>query len=157
MKLSEFKEIVIAIRGKEEWECFKEKEGYIVYTATEEYKKKFIQINGCNIQYIDNPTEEMKYIAVSRNSSSIRHIDNPSEELQLLAVEKIPYDIQYIDNPSEKVQLKAVEQDPVVINIIKNPTERVIKTAIMYSNFHNYEYILKHIKNDLKEGKENEV
>ena len=48
MKLSEFKETVIAIRGKEEWE----KEEFKIYMAPEEEQLKMVKNSGYNIDYV---------------------------------------------------------------------------------------------------------
>lgn len=95
----------------------------------------------------------MQIKTVQKSGYAIKHINNPSKKAQLLAVKNSPYFIQYIKNPTEEIQLLAVSEVPALISNIKNPTERVIEQAILSSNFsYDYENILIHIENDLKEG-----
>ena len=152
MKLSEFKKKIIKLKGKKEWECFKETNGYKVYTAAKEEQKRFVQENENFIGYINNPIEQMQIKAIQKSGYAIKHINNPSKKAQLLAVKSSPYFIQYIRNPSEEIQLLAVSEVPTLISNINNPSERAIEQAILSSKFsYDYENILIHIENDLKE------
>lgn len=134
MKLSEFKEKVIEIHGREVWEQIEKSYEYEVYKDTEEEQLKEVQENGLAIQFINNP----------------------SLKVQFYAIRKDPYAIQYIDNPIEELQLEAIKKNPFVIGYMKNPTEDVLKEAIKqmeYDKAPTWKYIdfFKHLENDLKE------
>lgn len=152
MKISEFKDYIINKYGKKEWKKYENTYGYLIYSATEEEQRKKLQINGKDIQYINNPSEELQFIAVREEGYALEYIDNPSEMIQIEAIKENPYAIQYISNPSEKLQLLAVKRNPLSIIDIKNPTEKVIEEVVKSIDY-MYEsmYLLKHLENDLKE------
>lgn len=158
MKLSEFKKKIIKLKGQKDWEYFKETNGYKMYMADKEEQKRLLDKNENYIGYINNPSEEMQIKAIQKNGYAIKYINNPSKKVQLLAVKNSPYFIQYIKNPSEEIQLLAVSEVPALISNIKNPSERTIEQAILSSKFsYDYENILIHIENDLKEEVEDEI
>lgn len=182
MTLSEFKEKVIEIHGKETWDYIIGTEVYKLYTAPEEEQLKAVQQDEYNIIYINNPSEEMKLEAVKENGLAIQCINNPSKEVQLKAVKSNGYAIQYInnpteemkleavkqkgyaieyiDNPSEEIQLIAVKQDSTNIVDINNPTDKVIQELIEkidIDNTCNFKYILRFLENDLKEEREEQT
>lgn len=182
MKLSEFKEKVIKLKGQEVWDYIVGTEAYKIYTAPEEEQLKAVQQDEYNIIYIDNPSEEMKlealknsgniiqYInnpteemqlkAVKSNGYAIQYINNPTEEMKLVAVKQKGYAIEYIDNPSEEIQLIAVKQDSTNIVDINNPTDKVIQELIEkidIDNTCNFKYILRFLENDLKEEREEQT
>lgn len=107
MKLSELKETVIAIRGKEEWEYFKETYGYKVYIATEEEQLVLIKQNPFAIKFINNPSEKLQLKSVKHEDIDIlcsNHcINNPTDEvLKYLiknnySLEMLRYLLRYIE------------------------------------------------------------
>lgn len=130
MKLSEFKNKVIELKGNKMWEQIENSIGYKIYTAPEEEQLDELEEDGTVIQYIKNPTEEMKVLAVK-------------ETIQAM---------NYIDDPSEEVQLEAIKKDPRILKNIKKPTEKVIRKAIKGINeYYDFTYILKHLENNLNE------
>lgn len=135
MKLSEFKEKVIELKGQERWDYIVNSDAYKIYTAPEEEQLKAVENKPYNMEYIKDP----------------------SEEVQLEAVKQWGYTIQYIKNPSEKVQLQAVRQDGGAIQYIKNPTEEILLKAIERCSGLNLEYILRFIENDLKAKREEQT
>lgn len=135
MKLSEFKEKVIELKGQERWDYIVNSDAYKIYTAPEEEQLKAVENKPYNMEYIKDP----------------------SEEVQLEAVKQWGYTIQYINNPSEKVQLQAVRQDGGAIQYIKNPTEEILLKAIERCSGLNLEYILRFIENDLKAKREEQT
>ena len=44
-----------------------------------------VRLNGCAIQFIENPSMEVQLAAVRQNWRAIEYIKNPSEEIQLIA------------------------------------------------------------------------
>ena len=129
MKLSELKETVIAIRGKEKWEEIENSKIFEIYMAPEEEQLKVVQRDGYCIKFITNPSEKVQLEAIRENADAIQYIKNPSEKVQLEAVKKYGYVIQYIKEPSEKL----------IDYIIHNKNLEIIK------------YTLRHIENDLLE------
>ena len=160
MKLSEYKEKIIAKYGRKMWEQIEKSYVYKLYTATEEEQLKEVQENGLAIQYIDNPSEEMKLYAIKKNGVAIKYIKNPTEEMKLEAIKQNKNVIECIDNPSEEIQLIAVKGDPLAILEINNPTDKVIQEAIKEFDIDdtcNLKYMLRFIENDLKEDKKEET
>lgn len=173
MKLSELKEKVIAIRGKEKWEEIENSKIFKIYMAPEEEQLKIVQRDGCCIKFIKNPSEKVQLEAIRENVDAIKYITNPSEKIQLEAVRQTGYDIryikepseelqleairenadaiQYIKNPIEKVQLEAVKKYGYVIGYIDNPSEELIDYIIHNKNLEIIKYTLRHIENDLFE------
>lgn len=151
MKLSELKEIVIAIRGKEKWEEIENSKIFKIYMAPEEEQLKVVQRDGCCIKFIKNPSEKVQLEAVKGNGYDIRYIKEPSEEVQLEAIRENPDAIQYIKNPNEELQLEAVKKYGYVIQYIKNPSEELIDYIIHNKNLEIIKYTLRHIENDLFE------
>ena len=138
MKLSEFKEKVIEIHGREVWEEVEKSYVYKTYTAPEEEQLKEVQGSGYAIQYINNPTEKMKLEAIKQNEDVIECIDNPSEEMQLIAVKNNGNNIIEIHNPTDKVIQEAIKK-------------------IDINNIYNLKYMLRHIENDLKQEREEQT
>lgn len=138
MKLSEFKEKVIEIHGREVWEEVEKSYVYKTYTAPEEEQLKKVQGSGYAIQYIDNPSEEVQLEAVKQNDSAIQCINNPSEEMQLIAVKNNGNNITEIHNPTDKVIQEAIKK-------------------IDINNIYNLKYMLRHIENDLKQEREEQT
>lgn len=160
MKLSEFKEKIIAKYSREIWEKIEESYAYKTYTAPKEEQLKAVQKRGYAIQYINNPSEEVKLEAVKQDGYVIQYIDNPSEEVQLEAVKQNDSAIQCINNPSEEMQLIAVKNNGNNITEINNPTDKVIQEAIRkidINNTYNLKYMLRHIENDLKQESEEQT
>lgn len=81
MKLSELKETVIAIRGKEEWEKIKNSEDYKIYIAPEEEQLKAVKNNCYNIECVYNQTERIQAMAISRDAISMDYMKNPSDSV----------------------------------------------------------------------------
>ena len=79
MKLSELKETVIAIRGKEEWEEIENSEEFKIYMAPEEEQLKIVKKSGYNIDYVYNQTEKIQATAMSQNAINIDYMKNPSD------------------------------------------------------------------------------
>ena len=174
MKLSELKDYVIREYGKEEWEKVERSYNYKLYnSSTEERIKKLRNIglfikfinnptkreqkvaimdNWRNFQYIDNLSDEIKLYAIKKNGVAIQYIKNPTEEMKKEAIKCNFEAIQYIENPSEELQLLAVKCSYFSLQYIHNPSDEVLKEALKDKN--SIEYMLKHVKNDLK-GKDN--
>ena len=127
MKLSEFKEYIINKFGEKEWEKIESTYEYKIYVAPKEEQLKAVKERGDDIKYIKNPSEELKIEAIKCIHTAIQYIDNPSEELQLLAVKQSYFSLLYLHNPSDEV----------------------LKEALKDKNC-SIDYMLKHIKNDLK-------
>ena len=103
MKLSELKETVIAIRGKEKWEEIENSKIFKIYMAPEEEQLKIVQRDGCCIKFIKNPSEKVQLEAVKKYGYVIGYIDNPSEELIDYIIhnknlEIIKYTLRHIEN-----------------------------------------------------------
>lgn len=81
MKLSEFKETVIAIRGKEEWEKIEDSEEFKIYMAPEEEQLKIVKKSGYNIDYVYNQTEKMQADAIYQDAINIDYMKNPSANI----------------------------------------------------------------------------
>lgn len=81
MKLSELKETVIAIRGKEEWEEIENSEAFKIYMAPEEEQLKIVKKSGYNIDYVYNQTEKMQVDAIYQNAINIDYMKNPSNSV----------------------------------------------------------------------------
>lgn len=79
MKLSELKETVIAIRGKEEWEKIENSEEFKIYMAPEEEQLKIVKKSGYNIDYVYNQTEKIQATAMYQNVINIDYMKNPSD------------------------------------------------------------------------------
>ena len=179
MKLSEFKEKVIELKGQERWDYIVNSDAYKIYTAPEEEQLKAVENKpynmeyikdpseevqleavkqwGYTIQYIKNPSEKVQLQAVRQDGGAIQYIANPTERVQLEAVRQSGSTIEYIDNPSEKVQLEAIKQNSYAIRYIKNPTEEILLKAIERCSGLNLEYILRFIENDLKAKREEQT
>ena len=156
MKLSEYKEKIIAKYGRKVWEKIEKLYVYKIYTAPEEEQLKEVQKNGLAIQFINNPNEEIKLEALKNDGYAIQYINNPTEEMKLEAIKQNEDVIECIDNPSEKIQLIAVKQNGNNIVDINNPTDKVIQEAIKKFDIDdtcNLKYMLRFIENDLKEEK----
>ncbi len=156
MKLSEFKEKIIAKYGREVWEKIEESYVYKIYTAPEEEQLKVVQKNGYDIQFINNPTEKIKMEALKKDGYAIQYINKPTEEMKLEAIKQNEDVIECINNPSEEIQLIAVKNNGNNIVEINNPTDKVIQEAIKefdIDNTCNLKYMLRFIENDLKEEK----
>ena len=138
MKLSEYKEKIIAKYSREIWEKIEESYAYKTYTAPEEEQLKAVQKRGYVIQYIDNPSEEVQLEAVKQNDGAIQCINNPSEEMQLIAVKNNGNNITEINNPTDKVIQEAIKK-------------------IDINNTYNLKYMLRHIENDLKQEREEQT
>ena len=98
MKLSEFKQLVIELRGEKEWEKVENSNTYKIYKASEE--------------------EQLDAIRNDRSDTS--NIYNPSEELQLEAVKKDPWNIMFMKNPTDKVILEVLKSDIHIRTLIKD-------------------------------------
>lgn len=157
MKLSEFKEKVIELKGQERWDYIVNSDAYKIYTAPEEEQLKAVENKPYNMEYIKDPSEEVQLEAVKQWGYTIQYIKNPSEKVQLQAVRQSGSTIEYIDNPSEKVQLEAIKQNSYAIRYIKNPTEEILLKAIERCSGLNLEYILRFIENDLKAKREEQT
>lgn len=160
MKLSEFKEKVIEIHGREVWEEVEKSYVYKTYTAPEEEQLKEVQGSGYAIQYINNPSEEIKLEALKKDGYAIQYINNPTEKMKLEAIKQNEDVIECIDNPSEEMQLIAVKNNGNNIIEIHNPTDKVIQEAIKkidINNIYNLKYMLRHIENDLKQEREEQT
>ena len=156
MKLSEYKEKIIAKYGRKVWEKIEESYVYKLYTATEEEQLKEVQKNGLAIKFINNPSEEMKLEALKKDGYAIQYINNPTEEMKLEAIKQNEDVIECINNPSEKIQLIAVKNNGNNIECINNPTDKVIQEAIKEFDIdvtYNLKYMLRFLENDLKEEK----
>ena len=81
MKLSEFKETGIAIRGKEEWEKIENTEEFKIYMAPEEEQLKMVKNSGYNIDYVYNQTEKMQADAIYQDAINIDYMKNPSANI----------------------------------------------------------------------------
>ena len=81
MKLSELKETVIAIRGKEEWEKIENSEEYKIYIAPEEEQLKAVKENGYNIECVYSQTEKMQKYAIYRAAICMDYMKNPSDSV----------------------------------------------------------------------------
>ena len=81
MKLSELKETVIAIRGKEEWEEIENSKAFKIYMAPEEEQLKMVKKSGYDIEYVYNQTEEMQKYAIYQNDINIDYMKNPSDSV----------------------------------------------------------------------------
>ena len=81
MKLSELKEIVIAIRGKEEWEKIENSEDYKIYIAPEEEQLKAVKKNGYNIECVYNQTEKIQAMAIYQDAICMDYMKNPSDSI----------------------------------------------------------------------------
>nr|DAW52715.1 MAG TPA: hypothetical protein [Caudoviricetes sp.] len=79
MKLSELKETVIAIRGKEEWEKIENSEEFKIYMAPEEEQLKIVKKSGYNIDFVYNQTEKIQAMAMYQNPINIDYMKNPSD------------------------------------------------------------------------------
>ena len=85
MKLSEFKEMVIEIYGKEAWE---------------------VKENGLAIQCINNPSEEVQLEAIKKDGLAIRYVKNPSEKVIQESIKgfgmnntyKLKYMLKFLEN-----------------------------------------------------------
>lgn len=170
MKLSEVKEYVIREYSVKRWEELERSYNYKLYnSSTKERIKKLRNIglfikfinnptkreqkvaimdNWRNFQYIDNPSDEIKLYAIKKNGVAIQYIKNPTEEMKKEAIKCNFEAIQYIENPSEELQLLAVKYSYFSLQYIHNPSDEVLKEALKDKN--SIEYMLKHLKNDLK-------
>lgn len=102
MKLSEFKERVIELRGEKEWKKVENSNTYKIYKSSEEEQLDAIRNDRSNI------------------SSNISNIYNPSEELQLEAVKKDPLSIMFMKNPTDKVILEVLKSDIHIRTLIQD-------------------------------------
>lgn len=172
MKLSELKEYEIREYGEKRWEELEKSYIYELYNSSAEERikrlrnygelikyinnptkreqKVVIKQNWRNLQYIDNPSEEIKLYAIKQHGEAIQYIHNPSEELKKEAINCIHTAIKYIENPSEELQLLVVSITYFSLEYLHNPSDKVLKEALRHKNC-SIEYILKHVKNDLKE------
>lgn len=106
MKLSEFKEMVIEIYGKEAWEEIEESYIYKIYTAPEEEQLQVVKEDGYDIEYINNPSEKIKLEAVKENGLAIRYVKNPSEKVIQESIKgfgmnntyKLKYMLKFLEN-----------------------------------------------------------
>lgn len=64
MKLSEFKEKIIEVHGKERWERVENTDGFKLYTAPEEEQINEIKKNGFRLLYVGKPTDELIEMAI---------------------------------------------------------------------------------------------
>ena len=101
MKLSEFKQMVIELRGKKDWEKVENSNTYKIYKASEKEQLDAIREKNSDI-------------------SDIGSINNPSEELQLEAVKKEPWNIMFIKNPTDKVIAEVLNSDIHIRTLIKD-------------------------------------
>ena len=98
MKLIEFKEKVIELRGEKEWEKVENSDTYKIYKSSEE--------------------EQLEAIRNDRSDTS--NIYNPSEELQLEAIKKDPWNIMFMKNPTDKVILEVLKSNMHIRTLIKD-------------------------------------
>ncbi len=64
MKLSEFKEKIIEVHGKEMWEKIENSVEYKLYNSTREKQIDKIKDNGFNLLFVEKPTAELLEIAI---------------------------------------------------------------------------------------------
>lgn len=98
MKLSEFKQLVIELRGEKEWKKVENSNTYKIYKASE--KEKLDAIRG--------------------NRSDIGSINNPSEEVQLESIKKGPWNVMFIKNPTDKVIAEVLKSSIHIRTLIKD-------------------------------------
>jgi putative uncharacterized protein (fragment) len=98
MKLSEFKQMVIELRGEKEWEKVENSNTYKIYKGSEK-------------EQIDS---------IRNDRSDISYIYNPSEELQLEAIKEEPWNVVYIKNPTDKVMLEVLKSDIHIRTLIQD-------------------------------------
>ncbi len=108
-------------------------------TKTEAEQIAFVQEDGFNIEYINDPSESVQMAAVNQNGYSIQCIKNPSEAVQLVAVKNNGWSIRHIKNPSEAVQLAAVNENGWVLEDITKPPPQLIKIALQRLALSGYE------------------
>lgn len=101
MKLSEFKQMVIELRGKKEWEKVENSNTYKIYKASEK-------------EQLDAIREERS------DMSEIGSINNPSEEVQLESIKKGPWNFAFIKNPIDKVIAEVLKSSMHIRTLIKD-------------------------------------
>ena len=101
MKLSEFKQMVIELRGKKDWEKVENSNTYKIYKASEK--------------------EQLDMIREERSDmSEIGSINNPSEEVQLESIKKGPWNVMFIKNPTDKVIVEVLKSNTHIRTLIKD-------------------------------------
>ena len=101
MKLSEFKQLVIELRGEKEWKKVENSNTYKIYKASEK--------------------EQLDAIRKERSDiSDIGSINNPSEEVQLESIKKGPWNVMFIKNPTDKVIAEVLKSDIHIRTLIKD-------------------------------------
>ena len=88
------------------------------------------QYGGDPIQFIENPDKDVQMVVVQQNGRTIRFIENPDKDIQMAAVKQNILTIQYIKNPDKDVQMAAVKQDGYNIFYISNPDKDVQMAAV---------------------------
>ena len=64
MKLSEFKEKIIEIHGKEKWERVENTDGFNIYNSSKEEQINEIKKDGSRLIYVGKPTDELIEMAI---------------------------------------------------------------------------------------------
>ena len=64
MKLSEFKEKVIEIHGKEKWERVENTDGFNIYNSSKKEQINEIEKDGGRLLYVGKPTDELIEMAI---------------------------------------------------------------------------------------------
>ena len=98
MKLSKFKEKIIANYGKSMWKAIEESVQYKIYTSTEDEQLERIKQNEYIIRYIKNPTEEMQLEAVKNDYITIKYINNPTDKVieEVIKNNEGDYELAYL-------------------------------------------------------------
>ena len=107
MKLSEYKEKIIAKYGEELWKEIQRSYSYLVYIVLEEKQLEFIKQNPFNIKFINNPTEEMQLEALKQDEEALQYIHNPTDKV----IEEVIKENSNNNSYKFKYLLRFIEKD----------------------------------------------
>lgn len=132
MKLSEFKNKVIELKGEEEWKKIINKREYKIYVSPEEEQLEAVYNNPYDIQFINNPSEKIQLYAIAQSIPIIDYIKQPTDNIIEEVIKKIEYTSDYL------YILKHLEND---LNEIKEKIEISKLSEMTLTDIENLRYV----------------
>ena len=132
MKLSEFKNKVIELKGEEEWEKIIGRREYKIYVSSEEEQLEAIYKNPYDIQFSNNPSEKAQLYAIEQSIPIIDFIKQPTDNVIEEAIKKIEHISDYV------YILKLLEND---LNEIKEKIEISKLSEMTLTDIENLRYV----------------
>lgn len=132
MKLSEFKNKVIELKGEEEWKKIINKREYKIYVSPEEEQLEAVYNNPYDIQFSNNPSEKAQLYAIVQSIPIIDYIKQPTDNVIEEVIKKIEHTSDYL------YILKHLEND---LNEIKEKIEISKLIEMTLTDIENLRYV----------------